>query len=630
MNRISLIFLLDFYSPIKRIANTTEVLEYDNDSPFVTKKARSDRKNESLVSSSRQSKPTCSSPKPTRKTPRKKAVECDNKDQFRLNVIQEDKPEDDYNLPVQSPTPRTPRKKDTLSTKLPTTPRNRITIVGKQLFTPTSSRPPLTPGGSIITVYSQARQIFTKCSEPGRLVGRETEREKLSSFINDCLTKKTGGCIYVSGPPGTGKSALAGEVIDNITSSKVIHKICINCMSIRNSKDLYSHLLEAFCGDMTIYEGQEVDTLQTIFITRRTPRRFFIVTLDEIDRILTLDLEILYKLFEWALDKNSGLILLGVANALDLTDRLLPRLKVRDLRPQLLSILPYTAAQIKAIIEARLKLLMPKDSTSPEFVPFLHPAAIELCSRKVATQNGDLRKAFDICRRAISTIEAETKLKHEQAVNANSSMLSPSKRPIEEYSNLLSPQKTVFNKNLAESLASLTVETAPRASISHINKITSSIFGNGIVQRLKTLNLQQKAALCALIALEKRKREALADLTASPSKMKDASPTIKALYDVYCVLCTHDRILHPLTSIEFKDIIGSLETLSLVSTTDGRNGSCLGTTPVRGRGSKFITGTGESGEKRVRSCIGEVEVAEAIEGFGAYILKSILSGEGLG
>lgn len=486
----------------------------------------------------------------------------------------------------------------------------------------------------MITVYSQARQIFTRSTEPGRLVGREVEREELTKFVQDCIAKTSGGCTYVSGPPGTGKSAMVHEVTEGFQTSPTTKKAYINCMSMKTSKDLYGNLLENLCEDVEVLEGDEVKTLQGMFIPKNKSKTVYIVTLDEIDHVLSLDLEILYKLFEWSLQKASHLILVGIANALDLTDRFLPRLKARNLKPQLLPFLPYTSVQIKTVIMARLKSLIPKDSPTPDFVPFLHPAAIELCSRKVAGQTGDLRKAFDICRRAIELIESDTKQKHEQALKDLILQESPSKRPLEENINLsspsgLSPKKMVPTKSLAQSFATLTVETAPRALISHVNKITSATFGNGANQRLKALNLQQKAALCALVALEKRKREAAANVMGTPSKSKNAAPTIKALYDVYCVLCTRDSVLHPLTSTEFRDVVGSLETLSLISAVDGRNGSFipLGTS-LKGR-KKFGSGIGVGDEKRVGSCVGEKEVAQAVEGLGGGILKSILSGEGL-
>jgi cell division control protein 6 len=540
----------------------------------------------------------------------------------------------DENLkPIQNPTPKTPRHRDALSKTAPTTPRRRV-MVSQKLLTPRTPSAPVTPGGSITTIYSQARQLFTRSNEPGRLVGREAEKDELTSFVYDRITKTSGGCIYVSGPPGTGKSAMVNEVTADFETSSTMKKSYINCMSMRTSRDLYGNLLETLCEDIEVLEGDEVKTLQSMFVPRKKSKMVYLITLDEIDHILTLDLEFMYKLFEWSLQKSSHLVLIGIANALDLTDRFLPRLKARNLKPQLLPFLPYTAPQIKKAITTRLKSLIPTDSPTSDYVPFLHPGAIELCSRKVSGQTGDLRKAFDICRRAIDLIESETKQKHEQALKEQMLKDSPSKKPLEENTNLSSPTgilppKLVTTKSLAQSLAALTAETAPRALMMHVNKITLSTFGNGANQRLKTLNLQQKAALCALVALEKRKRQSFANVMDTPSKSKNAAPTIKALYDVYCVLCKRDSILHPLTSTEFRDVVGSLETLSLISACDGKNGSFVGLSTPNKRTRKFGSGIGVGDEKRVGSCVGEKEIAQAVEGLGAGILKSILSGEGL-
>jgi cell division control protein 6 len=423
------------------------------------------------------------------------------------------------------------------------------------------------------------------------------------------------------------------EITNEMGDSVNLKKAYVNCMSLKTSRDLFEKLLEALCEDLEVMEGEETKTLQSIFISKKKNKNVFLVTLDEIDHALNMDLELLYKLFEWSLQRSSHLILIGIANALDLTDRFLPRLKARNMKPQLLPFLPYTAAQIKAVIVAKLQSLVCKDGPAPGCLPFLHPAAIELCSRKVSSQSGDLRKAFDICRRAIDVVEAEVKQKHELVLREQMLLSSPSKRPLEENVNFsspggISPRPTTHAMALARSLAALTPETAPRASIAHVNKITSSTFGNGANQRLKTLNLQQKAALCALVALEKRKRIAAANVMATPSKSNNMAPTIKALYDVYCMLCTRDSILHPLTGTEFRDVVGSLETLSLVNAVDGRNGSFAGTrTPSRSR--KFGSGMGSGDEKRIASCVGEREVAQSVEGLGAGILKNILNGGGL-
>ncbi|KAK8032813.1 P-loop containing nucleoside triphosphate hydrolase protein [Apiospora marii] len=526
-------------------------------------------------------------------------------------------------------TPSTPRFRDALA-KAPVTPRHRVMSVGK-FSKRLTSQTPATPT-SQQTIYHLARQLFSRSSDPGQLVGRDDERQQLRDFIARCSTAQPSGCIYVSGPPGTGKSAMVNEITQEVVKSRDVKKAYINCMSIKSSKDLYATLLDLLCDKTDAAEVDAAATLQKLFMPRKKTSDVYLIVLDEIDHILTLDLESLYRVFEWSMGKSSRLMLVGIANALDLTDRFLPRLKSRNLKPELLPFLPYTALQIKTIITARLKSLVPEGAP----LPFIHPAAIELCSRKVSSQTGDLRKAFEICRRAIDLVEMETKQKHDAEIREKTLLASPSRKVLGENINLSSPSRGTSHKGHAEtllaSLKELSVETAPRVTIAHLNKITAAAFSNGTSQRLKTLNLQQKAALCSLLVLEKRNRASKASsILSTPSKQHVTAPSIKTLYDAYCLLCTQDSVLHPLSSSEFREVMSSLETLSLVSAVDGKTGSFIGsqTPSKRGKKAGFGASAGLADEKRVASCVGEKELEQAVEGVGAGILQRILSGEAL-
>ncbi|KUI66029.1 Cell division control protein 18 [Cytospora mali] len=549
--------------------------------------------------------------------------------------------------PIKAPvTPSTPRHRDVFA-KVPVTPRHRVMSVGK-LSRRMTPKTPLTPAASQ-TIYHQARQLFSRSADPGQLIGREEERSTLRNFLGRRDTSQPHGCLYVSGPPGTGKSAMVNEITDEVVAkSPSVKKAYMNCMSIKSSKDLYMTLLDLSCHETDMDEDDATTMLQKTFVPKRKSQEVYVVVLDEIDHILSLDLESLYKVFEWSMQKSSRLLLIGIANALDLTDRFLPRLKSRNLKPELLPFLPYTAPQVKTIITKRLKTLLPKDSQS-DFTPFFHPAAIELCSRKVSSQTGDLRKAFEICRRALDLVENETRLNLENDAKEQSLQMTPSRKVLGEMKNETSPAKHAGGRSLSSilfaSLHSLTVETAPRVSISHLNKVTSAAFSNGTNQRLKTLNLQQKAALCALHALERRNREAFQNSTpttpsrsifSTPSKSNVAAPTIKTLFDTYALLCKRsDAVaLHPLSSTEFREVVGSLETLSLVAAVDGKNGSFVagsqpGTPSGRKGGRKAAFVGGSVDDKRVASCVGDREIEQAAEGPGSDILRSILSGEAL-
>ncbi|KAF2832191.1 cell division control protein Cdc6 [Ophiobolus disseminans] len=525
-------------------------------------------------------------------------------------------------------TPSTPRHRDALAGKVAVTPRHRLIVAGRPL-TPRTPHTPGTPRHTAPTIYNEARQVFARGSAPLALYGRDTERKELENFISTRMKGKKSGCIYVSGPPGTGKSAFVNEVCQSVSSDGSIKTGYINCMSVKNATDLYRTLLEEFVDITEIVEGEEMDVLKELFMQRK---KSYVVTLDEVDHLLELDIDLLYNIFEWSLQKSSGLILVGIANALDFTDRFLPRLKARGLKPHLLPFLPYTAAQISSVITSKLKALLP---TGTEQLPFIHPTAIMFLSKKVASQSGDLRKAFDICRRAIDLIEADTRDQHAKKATeiTPSPTPSPIKAPLLENINLSSPvirspsKLKAQQSVLASSLSQLTVTTAPRATIAHVAKITATVFSNGTSQRLRNLNLQQKAVLCSLSAMEKKKRASAGEsVLATPSKSHNTAPTIKELFEAYTVLCKRENILHPLTSTEFRDIVGSLETLSLISAVEGKSGSLVaaGTPSRRGRGNAFPGVVVE--DRRVASAIGNKELSEALTGPGMNILKGILEG----
>jgi cell division control protein 6 len=522
---------------------------------------------------------------------------------------------------VQARTPQTPRHRDALSKKVPITPRHRVGLIGKPL-TPRTPRTPQTPSNAP-TIYNKAREIFARSADPGRLVGREEERGELHSFMQEGIETKSGRCLYVSGPPGTGKSALVSEVCRYIQTHECVKTSYINCMSVKSSKDIYSKLCEDLIGDSRGAREDELEELRTKFLPKEKSSAYvYVVTLDEIDHLLTLDLDILYTLFEWSLQHSSRLVLIGIANALDLTDRFLPRLKARNLKPQLLPFLPYTAPQIASVITTKLQSLSPAGKAlDNENIPFLQSTAIQLCSKKVAAQTGDLRKAFDIIRRTIDLVEAEVK---QIRLSEPTTPLSTTRPPLQENSNLCCPSTQPLN-----SLSLLTPATAPRATIAHIARIAASALSNGTPQRLQTLNLQQKAVLCALLSLEKSNRRSQSSKTifATPSKTHSKSPssptapTVRKLYETYCSLCKRENTLHPLTATEFADVISGLETLGLIGE-DGRVLAMRMRTPGK-KGKGMVKGE----ERRVVSWVGEGEVEGCLEGVGGGILKGLLRDE---
>ena len=532
-----------------------------------------------------------------------------------------------------------------------------------------------------------------RSTEPGRLIGRDGERAELTSFVRKGIGAKNAAgqrCMYVSGPPGTGKSALVDEVCRDFVETEGTKMLYLNCMSIKSSKMMYTKIIDALLGEDTVLVKSEEETLKDLFLgngqlSSQTTVSTFIITLDEIDALVPISPEVLYNLFAWSLGPRSRLILIGIANALDLTDRFLPKLKAKNLKPQLLPFLPYTSKQIEEVVTTKLQTLndcTERGENEKGFVPFLHPTAITFCAKKVASQTGDLRKAFDIVRRAIDVVETETKQK-QLHLSQMGSMTKAPRSPLGENTNLVSPPSSQPSPPPSSTLETFTSLTAPRATIAHVAKVISATMGNGPSERLKTLNLQQKAALCALLSLQQKSAPATATTPAckrdgrgylgspfdniddfpsiptksrlssssgpasSPSTKRHMAPTLRSLHIKYTLLCTRSCAIQPLTATEFGDVTAGLETMGLVSTAkesslliattkttttpskrsmlvNGLTGSPMTMTPSR-KG-KIGTGVGNGKEEKMLVAYVERKEMEAAlgEGVGGDILRGLM------
>lgn len=509
--------------------------------------------------------------------------------------------------------------------KMPTTPRHRVCVPGKPL-TPRSQ--PGTPSSRVDSVQSAlglARSMFARGTAPGQLVGREEEREKLSNYLSEMIKGGTGGCLYISGPPGTGKSAFLNEILAGLKGK--VNQAYVNCMVIKDPKGIYGTLVGEFwnedeMGEFLSKEG--IEELGRLFVGKQSGQKdlgVYVVVLDEIDHLLTKDQETLYSLFEWSLASSSRLILIGIANALDLTDRFLPRLKARNLKPQLLPFHPYSAQQIAEVIIVRLRSLLPEDAPDKSYVPYIHPAAIQLCARKTAAHTGDIRKAFDMCRRGLELLDSELKEKaRKEALTKFSSLedkpfmgftplaAAVERMPLGESSpSSMNIRQSASTNPPTPSKPKIIVDynplSGPRVTIGHIARISSAAFGGSAASRVKSLNLQQKAVLCACCVHETR---------------TGSAPTMRELYKVYGGLCNRDRLLAALTNTEFRDVVGGLESAGVVGlSTVG----AVGSPSKKGRGmTRAGTGTvGALDERRVSCLVREGELTKEVEGVGLLV-----------
>lgn len=117
-------------------------------------------------------------------------------------------------------------------------------------------------------------------------------------------------------------------------------------------------------------------------------QQLIVLLVDELDALVTKKQTLLYNLFDWPSNKNSGLIILAIANTMDLPERFLVKIKSRIGESRLVY-QPYSRPQIEKIIKSRLA---DKDIFNPD--------CIKMVSTKIASLSGDIRRALQVCRRA--------------------------------------------------------------------------------------------------------------------------------------------------------------------------------------------------------------------------------------
>ncbi|XP_020098207.1 cell division control protein 6 homolog [Ananas comosus] len=123
-----------------------------------------------------------------------------------------------------------------------------------------------------------------------------------------------------------------------------------------------------------------------------------VIVVDEMDYLITKDRAVLHDLFMLTTFPFSQCILIGIANAIDLADRFLPKLESLNCKPLVINFRAYSKDQILKIIQQRLMVLG---------YDVFQPLALEFCARKVAAASGDMRRALGVCRSAIEVLEEE-------------------------------------------------------------------------------------------------------------------------------------------------------------------------------------------------------------------------------
>lgn len=408
-----------------------------------------------------------------------------------------------------------PKQKKTVKTSSPPTPSGLLSLLNLETLSDEGEK--LSPKRLFQSTKFQSARKALHSSTPSSLPGRETELKELREFLSESLKNECSGSLYVSGPPGTGKTASLSKIMlerEFKTKFKVIY---VNCTAMKSAGAIYAKIVQDLGLNVAKTEKANMNIVEKYLDSRH---KMLLLVLDEIDQLNSRKQSVLYTIFEWPSKQGSKLVLIGIANALDLTDRILPRLQARcELKPRLMHFAPYSKQQIVDIIGERLREANVSD--------VLNGIAVQMLAGKVAAISGDIRKALDISRRVIEIAESQRVAQVLQPSNNNGINTggSPSK------------QQQVFEEKPVALKEVVTVLNGVYGGAQNINN-EESIFP-----------LQQKLLLCSLMLILEK------------GKNKDV--TIGKLHEVYKRVCKK-RNIHAVDTSEFVSLCSLVETRGIL------------------------------------------------------------------
>lgn len=166
-------------------------------------------------------------------------------------------------------------------------------------------------------------------------------------------------CMYVSGVPGTGKTATITEVIRTLQLQAKQKKIPqfefieINGMRLTEPRQAYVQIYQQLTGTKVTSE-QAHSLLDKRFSTPHLHRKTTVLLVDELDILCNRRQDVIYNLLDWPARKAARLVVVTIANTMDLPERLLMGRVTSRLGLTRLTFQPYTHKQLQEVVQARL------------------------------------------------------------------------------------------------------------------------------------------------------------------------------------------------------------------------------------------------------------------------------------
>ena len=251
----------------------------------------------------------------------------------------------------------------------------------------------------------------------------------------------------------------------------------INGMKVTEPTQAYSLLWEALRGER-VSPTHALGLLEHEF-AHPSPRRVpCVVLMDELDQLVTRTQSVMYNFFNWPGLRHSRLIVLAVANTMDLPERTLSNKISSRLGLSRILFPGYTYEQLMEIVRSRLEGV-------PGGSAVVDGDAVQFAARKVAAVSGDARRCLDICRRAVEIAELESEESEEARL-------------------LATPSKSARKKDQEERGKGAKGANGGKVTIQTIKAAINEATSSPLQQYLKTLPLAAKLFLAALLARTRR------------------------------------------------------------------------------------------------------------------------------
>ncbi|KAH9446345.1 hypothetical protein Pst134EA_030266 [Puccinia striiformis f. sp. tritici] len=547
--------------------------------------------------------------------------------------------------------------------------------------TPKQKPLPYKSSSGFSNVFAHARHLLklssTDVISSEHFLGRSKELLKLKKFLVDRYenfpnSRPTGadssspsnlspsGSLYISGPPGTGKTHMIKSVLlnDDHEVARALKNVgvkvhFINCVALSTStgatglssgtglnaldEQLWNHVAASLgisrpASVTSKHLTSRALVEKHVMDNKVTPS---IIILDEIDYLAASKLPLITPLLALSQrSPNANFTVIGIANTLDLTTRLVKPLPSStndtQIEPELIHFTSFESSDLVDIAKQRLRHLYTSyaHSTGPDWpvstpqklfacsssdvstdqdansIPLFHPAALQLCAKKVAAVTGDLRTFLSILRKLVESLEQNAIRNSqflEQSSGSQKSVLdTPTK--MRKFTRIIStsqlapdlagPENDWAKTKIIDPCTHFTPNTAPKISPSDVVKYlkTSGILDSPTfntsqaecVKKLQDLNLHQSLVLVCLCVAWSREQDETHNTGCGVGRSQAYEIYRNCLKptDGYNSRNTFNIGINPVSESEWADLLESgLQTRGLVSCPNERVGPSRPSTP---------------------------------------------------